>query len=146
MKTQDLTFTLIVDQTPEVVFNAVNNVRGWWSETLEGDSEKLNDEFIYRYQDMHYSKQRLVEVVPNQKVVWLVLDSYLSFIEDKTEWTGTKISFEITREQDKTQLLFTHHGLNPEVECYNACFDGWSHYIKGSLVELIAKGERVSSN
>ncbi len=146
MKTQDLTFTLIVDQTPEVVFNAVNNVRGWWSETLEGDSEKLNDEFIYRYHDMHYSKQRLVEVVPNQKVVWLVLDSYLSFIEDKTEWTGTKISFEITREQDKTQLLFTHHGLNPEVECYNACFDGWSHYIKGSLVELIAKGERVSSN
>ncbi|KAB2918967.1 MAG: SRPBCC domain-containing protein [Bacteroidetes bacterium] len=146
MKTQDLTFTLIVDQTPEVVFNAVNNVRGWWSETLEGDSEKLNDEFIYRYQDMHYSKQRLVEVVPNQKVVWLVLDSYLSFIEDKTEWTGTKISFEITREQDKTQLLFTHHGLNPEVECYNACFDGWSHYIKGSLVELIAKGEKVSSN
>lgn len=146
MKTQDLTFTLIVDQTPEVVFNAVNNVRGWWSETLEGDSEKLNDEFIYRYQDMHYSKQRLVEVVLNQKVVWLVLDSYLSFIEDKTEWTGTKISFEITREQDKTQLLFTHHGLNPEVECYNACFDGWSHYIKGSLVELIAKGERVSSN
>lgn len=146
MKTQDLTFTLIVDQTPEVVFNAVNNVRGWWSETLEGDSEKLNDEFIYRYHDMHYSKQRLVEVVPNQKVVWLVLDSYLSFIEDKTEWTGTKISFEITRVQDKTQLLFTHHGLNPEVECYNACFDGWSHYIKGSLVELIAKGERVSSN
>lgn len=146
MKTQDLTFTLIVDQTPEVVFNAVNNVRGWWSETLEGDSEKLNDEFIYRYQDMHYSKQRLVEVVPNQKVVWLVLDSYLSFIEDKTEWTGTKISFEISTEQDKTHLVFTHHGLNPQVECYNACFDGWSHYIKGSLVALITAGEKVSTN
>lgn len=146
MKTQDLTFTLIVDQSPEVVFNAVNNVRGWWSDTLEGDSEKLNDEFIYRYHDMHYSKQRLVEVVPNQKVVWLVLDSYLSFIEDKTEWTDTKISFEISREQDKTHLVFTHHGLNPQVECYNACFDGWSHYIKGSLVELITTGEAVSTN
>lgn len=146
MKTQDLTFTLIVDQTPEVVFNAVNNVRGWWSETLEGNSEKLNDEFIYRYQDMHYSKQRLVEVVPNQKVVWLVLDSYLSFIEDKTEWTGTKISFEISKEQDKTHLVFTHYGLNPQVECYNACFDGWSHYIKGSLVELITAREKVSTN
>lgn len=146
MKTQDLTFTLIVDQTPEEVFKAVTNVRGWWSDTLEGDSEKLNDEFIYRYQDMHYSKQRLVEVVPNQKVVWLVLDSYLSFIEDKTEWTGTKISFEISKVQDKTHLVFTHHGLNPEVECYNACFDGWSHYVKGSLWQLITTGEKISAN
>lgn len=141
MATSDFSTTLIVDQTPEVVFNAVTNVRGWWSETLEGGSAKLNDEFTYRYKDIHYSKQRLIEVIPNKRVVWLVLDSTLNFVEDKSEWNGTKISFDISQKNGKTELLFTHHGLVPEVECFDACSGGWNYYMHQSLLPLIVTGK-----
>ena len=141
MKPSNLSITLLVDQSPQEVFNAINNVRGWWSENLEGNSEHLNDVFIYRHKDLHYSKHRLIEVVPNEKVVWLVIDSNLSFVEDQDEWIGTHLSFEISKKGNKAQMLFTHIGLTPEMECYEACNGGWSYFIKESLLSLIETGK-----
>ena len=139
MNTQDFTYTFIVNETPEEVFNAVTNVRGWWSEKLEGDSANLNDEFTYQYKDLHWSHQKLTEVIPNKKLVWLVTDSRLNFINDKNEWNGTTIIFDISRMKDKTQLRFTHVGLLPELECFDACSGGWTYYMD-SLHKLITTG------
>jgi hypothetical protein len=141
MNNQDFTTTILVEQTPEEVFNAVNNVGGWWQGEIKGKSKKLNDEFAYRMETFHYSKQKLVEVIPGKKVVWLVTDSRLNFIKDKDEWTGTKICFEISEVKNKTQLRFTHMGLVPKIECYDACSNGWSALIKKSLFSLITTGK-----
>ena len=141
MNTPDFTISFLVDQTPEEVFNAVNNVRGWWSQAVEGSTEKLNDEFIYRYPEFHYSKQKLIEVIPNKKVVWLVTDSNLTFIKKKDEWTNTKISFDIAKKGNKTEFRFTHHGLVPKVECFEACSGGWNQYVRDSLFKLITAGQ-----
>ena len=141
MTTTDFTTTLVVDQTPEDVFNAVNNVRGWWSEEIEGGTEKLNDEFTYHYKDVHISKMKLIEVIPNEKVVWLVMDNHFNFTKDRSEWKGTRISFEISQKDNKTQIRFTHLGLVPEYECYDICRDAWSNYIRNSLRSLITTGE-----
>src|SRR2546428_121325 len=92
MRSQNYSTTFTVDETPEEAFAAINNVRDWWSGNIEGSTNKLGDEWTYRYKDVHYSKQKITELIPGKKVVWLVLDSYLNFIEDKTEWNGTKIS------------------------------------------------------
>ncbi|MEO6133345.1 MAG: SRPBCC domain-containing protein [Saprospiraceae bacterium] len=140
MKTSDYTISFLVDQTPKEAFEAINNVRGWWSETIEGSTHKLNDEFRYRHEDIHDSKQKLVEFIPDKKVVWLVTDSKLSFIKHKDEWTNTRISFEIERKGDMTQIRFTHLGLVPEVECYDSCSGGWSYYLNQSLLPLITTG------
>ncbi|HEY4327188.1 MAG TPA: SRPBCC domain-containing protein [Mucilaginibacter sp.] len=141
MKNQDLTFSLLVDQSPEEVFNAVNNVRGWWTEGVVGETDQLNDEFSVKFWDVHYSKQKLIEVIPAEKVVWLVTDSKLTFIKDQSEWTGTKIDFEITRVGDKTQLQFTHVGLVPEGECFTDCSSAWNGYVNNSLKDLITTGK-----
>src|SRR5882757_6452733 len=106
MTTQDFNTTFSVDQTPKGAFNAINNVRGWWSENIEGGTDQLNDEFTYQRTDLHKCTMKLIEVIPNKKVVWLVLDNYFSFTEDKTEWIGTKIEFEISEKENKTQVHF----------------------------------------
>jgi hypothetical protein len=139
--TSDYTTAYTVDQTPEEVFAAINNVRGWWSGNIEGNTDKLGDEWTYRYEDIHYSKQKIVELTPGRKVVWRVLDGYLKFVEDKTEWAATTITFDIAQKDDKTELRFTHVGLVPEVECYGACTNAWSFYINDSLRSLITTGK-----
>ena len=113
MNEQNLTVAFTVDQTPEEAFAAINNVRGWWSGDIDGSTDTLGDEWTYRYKDIHYSKQRITEFVPGKKVVWLVVDGYLNFVEDKTEWKGTAITFEIAKKGDKTEVRFTHVGLVP---------------------------------
>jgi hypothetical protein len=141
MTTTDFTTSFSVEQTPHEVFNAINNVRGWWSEEIEGNTDKLNDVFLYHYKDVHKCKLKLIEVIPDKKVVWLVMENYFNFTKDKTEWTGTKIAFEISQKENKTQLRFTHIGLVPEYECYDICNDAWSNYIKNSLRDLVTKGK-----
>jgi Activator of Hsp90 ATPase homolog 1-like protein len=141
MATSNFTTTILVDQTPKEVFNAVNNVSGWWQGEVEGSTDKLNDEFTYRMKEFHFSKQKLVEVIPDKKVVWLITESKLNFLKDKSEWTGTKISFEISKEGNKTQLRFTHQGLVPEIECYGDCSNAWGQLIEQSLFSLITTGK-----
>jgi Activator of Hsp90 ATPase homolog 1-like protein len=142
MNGQGFSTSFTVDQPPADVFAAVNDVRGWWTGEIEGGTDALGDEFSYRYEDIHYSKQKITELTPASRVVWQVLDSRLSFTEDPAEWTGTQISFEISRTDDGTEVRFTHHGLVPEVECYDSCSNAWGFLINGSLRDLITAGRR----
>jgi hypothetical protein len=141
MKPKDYTVTYTVDQTPEEVFDAINNVRGWWSEAVQGTTDKLGAEFVYQYQDLHRTTQKITELVPGKKVVWHVIDSYIKFVKDKAEWKGTDVVFEIAKKGGKTELRFTHVGLVPTIECYGNCTGAWGFYIHESLRDLITTGK-----
>ena len=134
------TTSFTVDQTPEEVFDAINNIRSWWSHAIEGSTDKLGAVFYYHYQDIHRCTFKITELVPGKKVVWHVLQNYFNFVEDKTEWTGTDVVFEITKKDNTTEVRFTHVGLVPTYECYTVCSDGWGTYINGSLRSLITTG------
>jgi len=138
------TVTIAVIQSPEDVFDHILAVPKWWSRDYEGSSAKLNDEFIIHHPGSHYSKQRLVEVIPGRKVVWLVTDSTLNWLEkDKHEWTHTRMVFEISSNGDKTVLHFTHEGLVPEKECYARCEQGWNMVIRERLFNFIVEGKVI---
>jgi uncharacterized protein YndB with AHSA1/START domain len=141
MNTDDFTTSFAVDQAPEEVFAAINNVRGWWSGEVIGDTGRPGAEFTYRYQNMHKSTQQITEFVPDKKVVWHVTDAELTFIKDKTEWIGTEIVFEISRKGGKTELRFTHVGLVPAFECYGGCSGAWGALVDGNLRNLITTGK-----
>ena len=141
MKNNDFTMVIEVDQTPSQVFNALKHPAQWWSGEIHGSAEKPGDEFTYRYEDFHFSTQRIAEMIQDQKIVWLVTDSVINYVADKREWTGTKIVFEIAEAGGKTQLRFTHLGLKPDIECYDSCSNSWRQLIQQSLRSLISTGK-----
>ena len=140
MTTQNFATTFLVDQTPDEAFAAITNVRGWWSGDIEGNTDQLGEDFTYRYQDIHYSKQKITELIPGRRLVWHVLDAYLEFAEDSKEWIGTDVKFEVASNGDHTEIRFTHLGLVPELECFESCSNAWGFYINESLRSLITTG------
>jgi uncharacterized protein YndB with AHSA1/START domain len=139
----DLTVSLTVNKTPKEVYDAINDVKAWWIGEISGNSNNVGAEFVYRYKDFHTSTQKVTELVPNKKVVWHVEDALLSFTENKKEWKGTDIIFEITPKGDSTELKFTHKGLTPKVECFEACSEGWGFYVTKSLNNLLINGKGI---
>ena len=141
MKTESYTISYTVDRSPQEVFDAINNVRGWWSGEIDGRTDKLGAEFTYRYQNLHRTTQKITELVRGKKVVWHIVDSHIDFVENKAEWNGTDVVFEIVKQGAKTELRFTHVGLVSAIECYGKCAAAWGFYINESLRNLITTGK-----
>jgi hypothetical protein len=137
----NFTTTLAVDQTPDEVFLAITDVRGWWSQNIEGGTEKVGDEFTYRHRDVHRCRIRVTESITGKRVRWVVEDNEFNFTEDRSEWTGTEVLFEISPKGDKTEIRFTHVGLVPEYECFDVCSNSWDFYLNTSLRGLIRTGQ-----
>ena len=115
------------------------------SRTIRSDQRSTTiskEKLIGQSDRRYYSRQKLVEIIPDKKVVLLVTESKLNWLQkDQHEWTNTRMVFEITTEGDKTVLLFTHEGLVPERECYSRCVPRWNMVIKEWLSNFITDGK-----
>lgn len=136
----DYTTTITVDRTPEEVYAAITDVRGWWSQTIVGDHTRVGDEFVQHAAGLHWARLRVAEAELGRSVVWKVLDSLFTFVEEAAEWRGTEIRFDLTPTPEGTRVLFTHVGLFEGQQCYGVCANAWAGYIGGSLRDLILTG------
>jgi hypothetical protein len=146
MIARNYTATIVVDQSAEVAIAAIQNLRGWWGTDADGESANVGDEYVHRFKDAHRCVLKLIERVPNRKVVWQVVDNFFSFTKDKTEWTGTTLEFELSRRDGRTQVRFTHRGLVPQYECFDLCSNAWDGLIKDNLRTLIMTGKGVAAS
>jgi hypothetical protein len=137
---KNYTTTLIVDKDISTAFNSIKNFRAWWSEEIEGNTDILGETFFYHYKDVHLCKIKLIEMTDDKKLVYQVIDNEFNFTKDKTEWINTKLIFNLSTEENKTKIIFTHEGLTPIYECYDVCNDAWTSYIQGSLKNFIETG------
>ena len=144
MDNQNFTTRILVEQSPDVVFKAINNPKAWWSNDIEGTTDKVNEQWTYHFGDSHHSKIKTIEMTPGKRVVWLVEDNYFKSFKDQREWVGNKITFDIARKGDKTEVVFTQHGLTPAYECYKACHFAWTGFIQKSLQSFITTGKAQS--
>ncbi len=137
---QDYTTGFTVDASARDVLAAVTDIRGWWSETIQGDTTGLGDVFTYEVPDVHRCTMTLTELIPGKRVVWHVTDSWIGFVDgDAAEWDGTDIVFDIDETDAGTHLRFTHLGLAPQVECFDMCSSAWGTYV-ASLRSLLVTG------
>lgn len=131
---EDYTYNFTTDTSPKEIFDLLLNIERWWfglyDETISGSSQKLNDEFSFSAGGgLHFSLQELIELVPDKKIVWLVKESNLSFLENPKEWENTRLAFEIIEEGGQSRVMFTHEGLKPHAECYDQCTNAWGQYL-----------------
>lgn len=141
MENKNFKFSFNSSKNLNAVFNHLIDPNNWWvglfGETIEGKSEEINDEFSFRAGNgVHYSKQKLIDLVSDSKISWLVMESNLSFLKNTNEWAGTKICFDIEKVDNKTKVTFTHLGLVPEIECYGGCSSAWTQYMQNLQEQL----------
>jgi uncharacterized protein YndB with AHSA1/START domain len=113
-KEANYTVSIEVAKSPEHVFNCLVNLKQWWPEDFEGEDLCLNSEFVLTTGDSHYSKNKVIEFVPEKKLAWIATGSIRK--TDNFDWTGTKMIFELTPEGRSTILKFTYDGVVLENE------------------------------
>ncbi|RZJ67247.1 MAG: SRPBCC domain-containing protein [Flavobacterium sp.] len=137
---EDFHVSFKVNASAREAFKAILSVKEWWTDSLVGETQNEGDEFSVQFWDVHYSKHKIIEIIPDKKIVWFTTESQLNFVGNKQEWNGTKIVFDISTENGQTIVGFTHIGLLPKIECYKDCSNAWGEYI-GSLKSLIESGK-----
>ena len=76
---------------------------------------------------------KVLENEPAKRVLWQVVDG-------PAEWLGTKVSFELRREQDYTVVLFEHQGWREPSEFMHHCSTKWATFLM-SCKRLLEQGE-----
>ena|SRR6185503_3171329 len=116
MKYKPAKYTVEIEiiKSPHDVFNYLIDLKKWWPEDFEGEDIKLNSEFVFATGESHYSKNKVIEFVPDKTLVWLTTESIRK--TDGYDWTGTKFIFELTAHSDNTLLRFTYDGVVLENE------------------------------
>ncbi|HVW59578.1 MAG TPA: SRPBCC domain-containing protein [Puia sp.] len=121
-------------------FEKIARVGDWWAVDFKGSAKRTGDAFTVTFGET-FVDFTISEAIADKKIIWQVTDCNLHWIDNKKEWNGTKIIWEVSSRNGSTQVDMTHVGLVPGVECYEMCKPGWDHHIKDSLLELITTGK-----
>lgn len=121
-------------------FRRIGRVSDWWTRNFTGRAESPGDRFSVRFGET-FVDFKIGEVVPGKKIVWQVTDCNLHWINNKKEWKGTSIVWEVSSENGAAQVKMTHAGLVPSVECYSNCKTGWDFCIGESLLKLLTDNQ-----
>lgn len=128
MSTKNFSYQFSSSKKAGDIFPVLLNVHQWWNglldEEIVGESKKVGDIFAFTAGNgVHFSEQKLIDLAQNQKIIWLVIKSNLSFLEQPDEWENTTIEFHLKEEINETRVTFIHQGLHPKIECYESCSD-----------------------
>ncbi|HWB93711.1 MAG TPA: SRPBCC domain-containing protein [Puia sp.] len=141
MKNIDFSSSTSAAISRQEAIKKISNVPGWWGVTFSGSSEKQNDTFTVKMTGDSFFDFTVTELVPGKRLVWECTDCNMPWYSDKKEWANTRLIFDLDEKDGITEITFTHAGLTPDVECYQDCQQGWTHWIKTSLFSYLTTGK-----
>ncbi|HEU4718325.1 MAG TPA: SRPBCC domain-containing protein [Bacteroidia bacterium] len=140
--------TISVSASPEATMKKISQVNRWWKKDFSGSAGKVNDRFTVPFGELSGESSfvdfMVTEMTADKKTVWKVTDCNLPWFSNKKEWKATEVVFELSEENGKTRIDFTHVGLVPEVECYEACEKGWDSHVTRDLLAFIDEEKTIS--
>src|SRR5579862_8459963 len=108
MENNDFSISISAEISADEAIKMISNVPGWWGVTFAGSTEKQNDQFTVKMTGDSFFNFTVTELVPGKRMVWLVTDCYMPWYSDKTEWTNTRLIFDLNEHDGITELTFTH--------------------------------------
>jgi uncharacterized protein YndB with AHSA1/START domain len=130
----DFAATTRVHKSPAEVLAALTNLNAlgaWWAPVT--GSGAVGGELAFTFSDNAPTVLR-VDEASGGLVRWTCLRS-----GDMPDWAGTEMTFVISPGAGGTVIFFHHHGLTADLECFEDCYAGWSHFIS-SLTKYIETG------
>jgi uncharacterized protein YndB with AHSA1/START domain len=129
-RTEDFTAVLNLPASPATVsalFTSAAGVSRWWG-PAQGDGA-AGGTLVISFGDYGVNTMRVLEAGPT-RVVWESIASDGAPPTPHTqEWLGTTMEFDIVPAGTGTELRFRHAGLTPQLECWDDCFAGWTHFM-----------------
>jgi len=117
------------------VYQALTSAEGlaevWTRELLV--QEYIGAVNVFQFGKKDITKMEVVELVPNQKVVWLCVDS-------DPEWIGTTVTFELEEKQNQTVVTLCHANWQEVTNFYRFCNYNWAIFLY-SLTRYCEEGE-----
>jgi uncharacterized protein YndB with AHSA1/START domain len=132
--TDDFRSTKTFAVAPDAVFSALTDIdalTAWWTPAGGGADAGETLRFLMGDQEV---VMWVDEADRPSRVRWSVL-----VCEAAPDWVGTSITFDVEAVGAGTELRFQHHGLNPELECFDMCHAGWTRHLT-SLVDYVDRG------
>jgi hypothetical protein len=140
MTAQSYSATITANLPASATAERINRVADWWTAGFTGASEKIGDNFSVVWGET-FVDFVVEELAPATRIVWRVSDCNLPFLADKKEWKNTEVVFDISSDGEATTVTMTHVGLEPGIECYEACSKGWNFFITESLHSLLTQNQ-----
>ena len=140
MKKDDFNTTISVKSNTSDAFEKIASVGDWWAKSFTGKALNVGDTFRIEFGST-WVNFKITESLPDEKIVWYVTDSYLPWLNNKSEWNNTSISWEIAKQDASSTIKMTHLGLVPGIECYENCEKGWTRFVTVSLLKFIDEGK-----
>ena len=120
----DYQATKTFQAAPGAVFDALTSagaIARWWAPATGSGIAGGEIRLMFRGQEV---RMRADETDRAARVCWTVLVSV-----PLPDWAGTTITFDIAPAGDGSTVLFTHHGLTPQLDCFSMCSAGWTQYL-----------------
>jgi len=131
----DILHRVAIKSAPNDAYRALTTLEGlagWWTTETQGNCN-VGGVIQFRFGTRGGIDMKVLELDPAKRVLWQVVGG-------PPDWIGTKVSFELTPDDDFTIILFKHQRWKKPIEFMHHCSTKWALFLM-SMKSLVETGK-----